>query len=174
MKTAIKKVWNAVTTLLVAALVILALFLWGYRLCGMEAFVVQSGSMEPAYPVGGMVYVKPVDAEALQVGDVITFRLTGDTRGTHRIVEILEEKGQLAFRTKGDANETADTAPVTPDRILGRVCFGVPYLGFLISYIQQPPGMYTAICAVAVLLILVILPDILFDEKKMKQQEGTK
>jgi len=62
-----------VNTVLVGAVVVLAALLWGFRLLGYEVLVVQSGSMEPEYPVGSMVYVKPVDAEQLRTGDVITF-----------------------------------------------------------------------------------------------------
>lgn len=166
MQTTIKRVWNIITTILVSLMVLLAALLWGFKLLGMDIFVVQSGSMEPAYHVGSLVYVKTVDATELQTGDVITFELGGGVRGTHRIVEVLAENGSLAFRTKGDANESADNNPVLPEDIVGEVKFTIPYLGFLITYIQQPPGTYIAVSVVAVLLLLTILPDIIFPEKR--------
>lgn len=149
---------------------VLAMFLWGFRLVGLDAFVVQSGSMEPKIPVGSMVYVKK-NPENLKVGDVITFQLSGDVRGTHRIIEILEENGETAYRTKGDANEEADSVPVSAERIIGRVCLSIPRFGFLVNYIQQPPGMYVAISAVALLLLLIVLPDLIFEDKKVQVQE---
>lgn len=170
MKKTIKRIWNSVTTVLVALVVLLAVLIWGFRLFDMEAFVVQSGSMEPAYHVGSLVYVKEVDASELEVGDVITFNLGGNVRGTHRIIEVVEENGALAFRTKGDANETADNGLVSPADIIGEVKFTIPYLGFLITYIQSPPGMYVAVTVVAVILLLIILPDILFGEKKKEKK----
>lgn len=174
MRNKIKRVWNTITTILVSLMVLLAALLWGFKLLGMDVFVVQSGSMEPAYHVGSLVYVKPVDAAQLEAGDVITFDLGGGVRGTHRIVEVLDEDGTLAFRTKGDNNDHADYNPVLPEDIIGQVKFTIPYLGFLITYIQQPPGTYITISVVAVILLLTILPDILFhEEKKSKKQEET-
>lgn len=173
-KSTIKRIWNGITTILVLLVVLLALLLWGFRLFGLDAFVVQSGSMEPACPVGAMVYVQEAEPEQLQVGDVITFNLGGGVRGTHRIVEITQVDGELAFVTKGDANEEPDNTPVTPENIVGRVCFTIPSLGFVINYIQQPSGRYAAISVVAVMLLLIVLPDLLFDDKKSKKQEEIK
>lgn len=175
MQKTIKRVWNTITTILVSLMVLLAALLWGFKLLGMDVFVVQSGSMEPAYHVGSLVYVKPVDTAQLETGDVITFELGGGVRGTHRIIEVLDEDGTLAFRTKGDNNDHADYNPVLPEDIIGQVKFTIPYLGFLITYIQQPPGTYITISVVAVLLLLTILPDLIFpEENKKKKQEDTK
>lgn len=174
MRNKIKQVWNTVTTILIGLMVVLAVLLWGFKLLGFDVFVVQSGSMEPNYHVGSLVYVQPVDAAELETGDVITFELGGGVRGTHRIIEVLDEDGTLAFRTKGDNNDVADYNPVLTQDIVGEVKFTIPYLGFLITYIQQPPGTYITISFVAVLLLLTILPDIIFpEEKKSKKQEET-
>ena len=172
MRNTIKRVWNAVTTVLVGLMVILAALLWGFRLLGYEVLVVQSGSMEPNYHVGSLVYVKPVDASELETGDVITFELGGGVRGTHRIIEVLEENGSRSFRTKGDNNDDADFNPVLPENIVGEVKFTIPYLGFLITYIQQPPGTYVTISVVAVMLLLTILPDLIFPEEEKKKEEA--
>lgn len=171
----IKKIWNAVTSVLIGLMILLAALLWGFQLLGYQVLVVQSPSMEPDYGVGSLVYVKPVDPEQLQVGDVITFQLGGGVRGTHRIIEVLNEDGSLSFRTKGDANEEADNNPVLPENILGQVKFTVPWLGFLVTYIQQPPGIYVAVSAAALLLLLTVLPDFIFseDKEKNKQEETT-
>ena len=47
-----KKLWNFITTLLVAAAVVLAVALAGVRLAGIQVYTVLSGSMEPTYPPG--------------------------------------------------------------------------------------------------------------------------
>lgn len=172
MSKTVKRIWNAITTILVSLMVILAFLLWGFPLLGMEVFVVQSGSMEPAYPVGALVYVKETDASKLEAGDVITFEMGGGVRGTHRIIEVVEENGTPAFRTKGDANEIADSSLVAASDLVGKVIFSIPNLGFLVSYIQQPPGIYIAFSAAAVILILLVLPDIIFADKK--KQEAAK
>ena len=60
---------------LVAAVVAVAMLLAGVRLVGITPYAVLSGSMEPAFPVGSMIYVKAVDPESIEVGDPITFYL---------------------------------------------------------------------------------------------------
>lgn len=175
MQNKIKKIWNAATTVLVCLAVILSALLWGFQLLGYEVLVVQSGSMEPNYHVGSLVYVKSVDAAELEVGDVITFELGGGVRGTHRIIEVLDNNGSLSFRTKGDSNDDADANPVLPSSLVGEVKFTIPYLGFMITYIQQPAGKFITIAIASLLLLLIILPEVLFpEEKKSNEQERVK
>ena len=57
----LKKLWNALTTLIVIAIVILAILLAGVRLVGLTPYVVLSGSMEPNYHTGSLIYDKKVD-----------------------------------------------------------------------------------------------------------------
>ena len=169
----IKRTWNTVTTILVAVLVLFAGLLWGVRLVGVNIFIVQSGSMEPEIATGSVVYVRTVDAAELEVGDVITFQLNGDLRATHRIIEVTAFEGEVAFRTKGDANDHADNGLVPPSAIVGKVMFSIPYLGYLTAYIQQPPGLYIAVCVAAAVLLLTVLPEIIFSDGKVvnKQEE---
>lgn len=173
----IKKIWNGITSALLAAALVLAILIWGLRLLGMEAYIVQSGSMEPALKVGAMVYVGKADPAGLEPGDIITFSLAGDTLVTHRIESAFTENNTRFFRTKGDANELSDSSPVPAENVVGKVRFSVPGLGYLVSYIQQPPGTYAAFAAVASLLLLTVLPEILFDDtpqKKKKPPAGKK
>lgn len=169
----VKQIWNAVTTILIALIVLLAALIWGVRLIGMDVLVVQSGSMEPEYPTGSLVYVKDADVAALEVGDVITFNLSPGVKGTHRIIEVVpdeEDPGVVRFRTKGDANEHPDNGLVEASDIFGQVVFCVPYLGYVINYIQQPSGTYMAIAVGALILLLTFLPDLIFNEEKEKKQ----
>ena len=166
--SAVKKVWGVFSTTIVVLVVIFAVLLVGARLFGIQVYSVISGSMEPEYPVGSLIYVKKVDPSEIKVDDVITYVLPSETPSTHRVVRIDEEK-QL-FYTKGDANKTEDGAPVHFKNLIGTPVFKIPYLGYVAYYIQHPPGMYIAIAAGAVLLILVFLPDLFKkDEKKDKQ-----
>ncbi len=166
----VKKVWDTVTTILVTLVVLLAIALVGVRLFGLQVFTVLSGSMEPQYPVGSLIYVKEVDYKMLQPGDVITYRLNKNTVSTHRIIQVLldeEDPEVYRFRTKGDANEDPDGGdPVHCANIIGTPVFTIPYLGYVAHYIQRPPGLYVAIAAGAVLLMLVFLPDLLREDKK--------
>ena len=168
MSEKIRIIWNKITTGIVAVVACCVLVLFGFRLFGLQGFAVLSGSMEPTYHTGSVIYVKAVDASSLEEGTVITYRLSGDTIATHRIVDVVEENGTRLYRTKGDANEFADGSLVDPARIIGTPVISIPFLGFLLTYIQRPPGMYVAISIGAALLLLVFLPDLLFSDGKKK------
>lgn len=171
MKTTAKKIWNVVTTVLVVAVVLLAIALVGVRLFGLQVYTVLSGSMEPAYPVGALLYDKKVDPAQLRPGDVITFMLDEETIVTHRIVEVVpdeEDPSVIRFRTKGDANAAEDGSLVHYKNVLGTPVFTIPKLGYFANFVQQPPGLYVAIAFGAVLVLLAFLPDLLGDDKKKK------
>jgi len=99
---------------------------------GWEFDAVLSGSMEPDLAVGGLVVIRPVDAQQLSVGDVISFKLPGvDTPICHRVIDIQEIESGRLFTTKGDANEEADLSPVPAEAVTGKEVFYLPYAGNL-------------------------------------------
>lgn len=160
-----KKICSIISTVLVGLVVLMAVFLLGSRLLGFRVFNIISGSMEPSYSVGDLIYVKQMDPAKVQVGDVITFVLNEDlVVATHRVVRIDAEKQH--FYTKGDANETEDAAPVHFKNLIGVPKFSIPLLGYLSNFIQNPPGMYISIAGGAVLLLLAFLPDIVPRKKE--------
>lgn len=152
---------------------LLALLMLGGRLLGLQNYIVLSGSMEPAYHTGAVVYVKPVDADVLEVGDVITFRLAGDSMATHRIVEVIGSGEDVQFRTKGDANDTEDGSLVQSIDVAGKVVFTIPYLGYIASFIQTGKGRAMIIAYGAFLMLMLILPELIFGEReKQKNDKG--
>ena len=174
---AIKRIWNIVTTVLVALVVLLAIALVGVRLVGFQVFTVLSGSMEPTYHVGSLIYVKEVDTDELSAGDPITYLIDEDTVVTHRIVEVVpdeEDSETIRFRTKGDANNAADGSLVHYKNVIGMPVFTIPYLGYVANYIQSPPGTYVAISAAAILLLLVFLPDLFASDDKSEKKKKRK
>ncbi len=169
-----KKIWNAASTVLVALVVLLAVLLVGVRLVGLQVFTVLSGSMEPTYHTGSLIYVKKIDTADIQPGTVITFMLNESTIATHRVVAVVpdEEDAQtVRFRTKGDANDLEDGTLVHYKNVIGTPVFTIPYLGYVANYVQHPPGMYVAVSAGAILLLLVFIPDIFADDKKPRKDE---
>ena len=169
MNKTIKTIWNAATTVLVVIVVLIAVLLVGVRLVGIRPYTVLSGSMEPTYHVGSLIYVKNVDPFELEAGDVITYMLDEDTLSTHRIVEVVsdeEDSGVVRFMTKGDANDTVDGSLVHYKNVVGKPIFSIPKLGYVANYIQNPPGTYIAIAMGAILLLLVFIPDLFDDEEE--------
>ena len=177
MNKSLKKVWNAVSSILVALVVLLALLLVGVRVVGLQVFTVLSGSMEPTYHTGSLIYVKKVDPYTITEGQPITFMLDETTIATHRVVGIVpdeEDPTVIRFRTKGDANEAEDGSLVHYKNVIGTPVFSIPYLGYVADYIQHPPGMYIAISAGAILLLLVFLPDVFADDKDKEKKQSSR
>ena len=174
MSKTIKKIWNWLSGVLVGIVVLLAIALVGVRLICLEPYVVLSGSMEPTYHVGSLIYVKSVDYKDLKIGDPITYMVSQDTVVTHRIIEVLvdeEDPNTLRYFTQGDANSVADGTSVHYKNIIGKPVFSIPYLGYVSNYIQNPPGKYIAISGGAILILLVFLPDIFADDEKEKRKK---
>lgn len=170
----LKRIWNIVTTVLVTIVVVIALLLVGVRLFGLQVFTVLSGSMEPTYQTGSLIYVKDVDYRDLKEGDVITFMLIEDTVATHRIVGLVPDETDpsvIRYRTKGDANDAEDGSLVHYKNILGTPVFTIPKLGYVANYVQNPPGSYLTISGGAILMLLVFLPD-LFGSDEPKEGES--
>ena len=177
MKKTFGKIWNAVTTLLVVLVVVLAIALAGVRLIGIEPFTVLSGSMEPAYSAGDLIYVKEVDYRSLGEGDIITFMLSEDTVATHRIVGVVPDENDpsvIRYRTKGDANDAEDGSLVHYKNVIGSPIFSLPKMGYVANYIQNPPGTYIAISGGAILMLLVFLPDLFADDEEEKADKPKK
>lgn len=165
MSNTLKKIWNVVSAVIVILMVLCAVFLMGSRLIGYQCFTVISGSMEPQYKVGDLLYVKDVDVNSIKVGDPITFILNEDlVVATHRVVRIDAENQR--FYTKGDANEIEDSEPVHFNNVIGVPQFSIPKLGYVSDFVQHPPGLYITIGVGILLIILVFLPDMLGKKKK--------
>ena len=170
----LKKILNVISTILVAIVVVLALLLVGARFIGLNVYTVLSGSMEPTYHVGSLIYVKDVDTDELKAGDVITYMLDEDTIVTHRIADVIPDETDpsiIRFQTKGDANDSVDGSLVHYKNVIGTPVFSIPKLGYLANYIQKPPGRYIAISAGAIILLLVFLPDLFSDDDKSEKKK---
>ena len=169
----LRRAWNAITSVFVGIVVLLAILLVGVRLVGLTPYAVLSGSMEPAYHVGSLIYVRSVEPEEVKVGDPITFVFDeSGTVATHRVIEI--DGANRCFYTKGDANESADGAPVAYENLVGKPLFSIPWLGRLSTALSTTQGMIIAGTVAAILLILAFVPDLLAkaddaDEKDKKR-----
>lgn len=166
-----KKTLKIVSNTLVAVAVLLVCLLHGPRLFGLTPYCVLSGSMQSVYPIGSLIYVADVLPEQLEVGDIITFRLSGGTVVTHRIVQRFPDESNpdvIRFQTKGDENPIADGTLVAYDDVIGKPLFGIPLLGYLAAYISQPPGKYVAITVAIALILMEAMMGIVLESKPKK------
>lgn len=167
-----KIISKTLSTVVVAAVVLLAVLLVGVRLVGFTPYTVLSGSMEPNYHVGSIIYVSDVDPMDIKVNDPITYHMSSGTVVTHRVIEVLNEgTPSLAFKTKGDANKDADGTPVPASAVIGKPQFSIPYLGYVSDYVQKPQGLITVVGAGVVLFIISSVIDALFKNEKDKPSD---
>lgn len=121
---------------------------------GIRAFHVESGSMTPTLPVGSLVVVQKQTKFA--VDDIITFRMENNQNSfiTHRIVSIEEDTdiGKLRYQTKGDANKTVDPETVDASRVIGKVIWHVPYLGYPMGFVRTQTGFIVLIVVPATII----------------------
>ena len=110
---------------------------------GYQMYIVQGGSMSPAFEAGSLAFLKPVQSQNIAIGDIITYRSAGggDTLTTHRVMEVNRDGGSLSFTTRGDANLVNDSLPVYPENIVGRIVYAVPYAGYLMNFGQSKTGI---------------------------------
>ena len=167
----LRRIYSAVTSVIVALLVILVILLAGVRVVGWTPYTVLSGSMEPTYHVGSLIYVRAIDPMTLQVGDPVTYYGNDGAVVTHRIVAVLDDPvSGRCYRTKGDANNIEDGKLLYPTGVIGKPDFTIPYLGYVSWYIQHPPGTYVAISGAVVLLMMTLLTDVIFPEQKETEE----
>ncbi|OUN11244.1 signal peptidase I, partial [Gemmiger sp. An87] len=153
------KALSAVATVLLLAVMAVALPFSVPKLFGYQIYNVLTQSMEPAMPVGSAIYVKRCDPQALEQGEIITFRLSQATGlvETHRVVENDTQARQLI--TKGDANALPDVDPVSYERVVGKVVMCIPVLGTVSEMLHSGPGVTACVAIFALAIILWTLAD---------------
>lgn len=110
--------------------------IFGYRY-----YTVLTNSMSPEFNTGDVVFVHIEGAETINPGDIITFNPSRDSEAylTHRVTEKYEDyegSGVTCFKTKGDANNAEDSFLIEEERVIGKVVFSVPKLGYIIRFLQ--------------------------------------
>ena len=112
---AFRRIWSVITTIVVILIVFLAIALVGVRVVGLTPYTVLSGSMEPTYHVGSLIYVKEAEPAEIEVGDPITFVVNEDLLvATHRVVEIdvQTSRQQTIVDENGEAMVDAEGNPI--------------------------------------------------------------
>ena len=161
-----RKLYKIVTNVILVVMILLVAILFLPRIFGLQPLAVLSGSMEPTYHVGSLIYVKDVDPSTIEVGEPMTYRISEDTMVTHRVIEKNEET--QTFRTKGDANDTEDGGEITYSNVVGKPLMSIPLLGYVAVYTSTRTGMIVMVTAIIVVLLLTFLPDLLLGKEEKK------
>ena len=165
-----KKIIDVVSSIIFCGFIFIAILLLIPRFMGIQPIAVLSGSMEPSYHVGSVVYVKQnISRDNIQVGDVITFNISDETMVTHRVVSINDDH----YVTKGDANEVNDGGYIRYNQIVGKCVFSIPYLGYIAMYAASQKGILTLFFILFLTILITFIPEYLLLKKGGKDSEKT-
>lgn len=118
---------------------------------------IQSGSMEPKLPTGSLIITKSVLPSEISSGDVISFSTDSGDTVSHRVIHVGNDNGETKFQTKGDSNRLLDRQAISEQRVLGKVIFHIPFLGYLVQFLQQPVNLFLIIFGILFICILIKL-----------------
>ena len=174
------KVFNIAANIFLAVIIFGAIaFLLAPRfglLGPLEVKIVRSGSMEPTIKTGSIVLIAPQAAGSYQVGDVITFGADTKTAvpTSHRVVSIREEEGMAYYTTKGEANNAADQNETPANKVIGKIIFSLPYVGYIFAFSKTTLGFALIVEIPAALIILYELLGIFDEVKKLRARKKAK
>jgi signal peptidase len=172
-----KSVTATASTLLVLAVAAFLLLAIGPRVLGYQTSTMLTGSMSPLINPGDVVVTKPVPAEEIRVGDIITYHIPVEDQRveTHRVTDVITNPdGTIAVRTKGDANNGADpwTATITGPTV-DRHVLTVPYVGTAIRALREPIVLNTLMYGAPAILVIGMLASIWGKKPEEKDKNRT-
>lgn len=140
---------------------------------GVFPMIVLTDSMYPEIKSGDLIICHTAEAEDIKEGDVISFfdpMGSGTSVVTHRVLEVINDNGEISWRTKGDNNNAEDQVAVPADNLVGIYSSRIPGAGNVAMFMQTTPGLI--VCVVCPIVLLVGY-DMLRRKKydKAKQQD---
>lgn len=170
MKNIIKKVLNTIYYLFLTVIIIaIASIVYNkikypespLTIFKYQIYVDLTDSMIPDLHASDIIITKKCSEEELNVGDIITYR-EGNVTITHRIIEKINNDGNIQYKTKGDNNSAIDDKLITYNDIEGKYFFKIPYLGFFLI------DRISLVLIVLLIIILIFFPYNKIDFSKTK------
>ena len=137
--------------------------------------VVVSQSMVPTLGVGDYILIQAVNnfddiiADDPPYGDILVFKRPGndDEYIVHRAIEKTYDDRWI-YTTKGDNNYSPDGAPVSEDRVIGKVINRVPIVGYFSLFIKTFKGF----ALVVIMMIMAFFYDYILPKNSEYPQGG--
>jgi len=126
--------------------------------------VVLSGSMEPAFYRGDLLFLTNYQEDKIEAGEIVVFKIDGrDIPIVHRVIKLHEnEDEKVKFLTKGDNNEVDDRGLYKPgqlwverNHVVGRARGFVPYIGMITILMNDYPKLKYAILGLLGVFVLI-------------------
>lgn len=147
------------------------------KIGGICPLIVLTDSMLPEISSGDLIICKDIDPAEVQVGDVISFfdpASKGSSVVTHRVIEIVDDDGEIKWRTKGDNNNTEDRELVPFKNLVG-IWGGtrIAGAGSVAMFLQTTPGLIVCvICPLALLVGYDVLRRRKYDKEKQQDTDA--
>jgi len=138
----VKAFFNAAMTSVIVFAALVIATVWIVPLfIGVKPVTVLSGSMEPTFSAGDVIWVS-TDKENVAIGDIVVFHPEAydSTLVTHRVISA-NTGSEKVYRTQGDANGVADD-PIVEGQIVGTVKPPLSYIGLESNVIAFPKVGY--------------------------------
>ncbi|KRY40343.1 Signal peptidase complex catalytic subunit SEC11C [Trichinella spiralis] len=125
--------------------------------------VVLSGSMEPAFYRGDLLFLTNTD-DPIHAGDVTVFKIEGrEIPIVHRVLKVHQDaNGEVLFLTKGDNNAVDDRGLYAPGQfwlkrkdVIGRAKGCVPYVGIVTILMNDYPKLKYVLLSVLAAVVLL-------------------
>lgn len=150
-----KRPRNFITQVLnLGCVVFSALMIWKGLMCYTNSespvVVVLSGSMEPGFQRGDILFLNMNEDDPVVPGDVVVFKIEGrDIPIVHRCMNVHERPdGTYSMLTKGDNNQVDDRGLyahrqpfIGRKEIMGRAQAFLPYVGMLTIWLNDYPWL---------------------------------
>ena len=166
------RIRNVLFNFLAIVTVIAVAFIGFNLIAGAKGYAVTSNSMAETLTRGDIVFVREISFDELRPGDVVTVRSSGGKyHFTHRVVEIDAEKRTVT--TRGDANDSDDPMPTEEERIVGKMWYKVPLLGYFSILFLNFSRVSGLIALASVAVLLVVINTVVINLKSKKKRGGS-
>ena len=123
---------------------------------GYFPLIVLTDSMYPEIESGDLIICHTKDVDEVVANDIIAFfdpAGDGSTIVTHRVIEVVEENGDIYFKTKGDFNNTEDRLLVEEKDLVGVYQSKISGAGNIAIFMQSTTGLI--VCVVIPIILLI-------------------
>jgi len=126
--------------------------------------VVLSGSMEPAFYRGDLLFLTNYQEDPIDVGEIVVFKVEGrEIPIVHRVIKVHEKNnGSVIFLTKGDNNQVDDRGLyaqgqlwLQPKDVVGRARGFLPYVGIVTILMNDYPKFKYALLGLLGVFVLI-------------------
>lgn len=152
--------------------------------------VVISGSMEPTYSKGDLLFLSGEEPNDIGFGDVIVFDPNGVWLSpptepvVHRVINITFYGGIWWYMTKGDANLLPDQWSYQPEgefnpfidprwipqtKIIGKVVGRIPFIGWVKILLTE-----NIVYPILIIILCILVISLIYDHIKEKEEENSK